>query len=394
MFHSDSPKAQLRVIDFGAGVQDIEENKMHTTFAGTPFYNSPEIFQQKYTQKTDVFSVGVTLYVLTSGYPADSLQKAFNLLQKSKRDLKKLPNMPQNMPESFYDLLNGLLVYHAKNRKTAGELLNHPFVTFHQQLEQEEAEEAADTIVGALPTTPVPNKRPSMLKSQSFSVNGAVERHTLMLSYQSFERSLTTLLATMLSQPDLARLLDLVQKAQVAVLIEEEGTEHTTGSASEHAAPLEPDQLGVISLNRLYEIVKTDLNNEDVINRAKSLPNASSYITFAYHTALLQDFVKPAYQNNNTSTTKEVDVDDMEFDGGKLRRHSHMNNNKRLASLGGGSSGSTMSSMRDLSKWSADAKGSGSVRGGGAMSRLGASFRKGPRGGGMNRAQSVMIAGV
>ena len=45
------------------------------------------MFQKKYTTKTDVFSVGVVLYVLVAGYPSTQLQEAFNKIQKFKRDL-------------------------------------------------------------------------------------------------------------------------------------------------------------------------------------------------------------------------------------------------------------------------------------------------------------------
>ena len=100
MFKTNTKTAELRLIDFGCGTLDSDEKKgqEHTTFAGTPFYISPEMFQKKYTSKTDVFSAGVVLYVLVAGYPAERLQAAFNLLHKSKRDLKTLPGMPEGMP--------------------------------------------------------------------------------------------------------------------------------------------------------------------------------------------------------------------------------------------------------------------------------------------------------
>lgn len=55
MFSSDQPGADLRLIDFGSGTMR-HVGEFHTTFCGTPFYSSPELFQKKYTQKTDVWS--------------------------------------------------------------------------------------------------------------------------------------------------------------------------------------------------------------------------------------------------------------------------------------------------------------------------------------------------
>jgi calcium-dependent protein kinase len=102
MFKANTKSAELRLIDFGCGTLDLnnERGKEHVTFAGTAFYNSPEMFQKRYTSKTDVFSAGVVLYVLVAGYPADRLQAAFNLLHKAKRDLKTLPGMPDGMPDT------------------------------------------------------------------------------------------------------------------------------------------------------------------------------------------------------------------------------------------------------------------------------------------------------
>ena len=95
MFCDPTPGAQLRLIDFGSGCMDLvapQPEDRHSTFAGTAFYVSPEMFQRTYTTKTDVWSCGVTLYVLVAGYPAENLQTAFDILQKSKgRDLRRLP---------------------------------------------------------------------------------------------------------------------------------------------------------------------------------------------------------------------------------------------------------------------------------------------------------------
>lgn len=99
MLTHNGKDAELRLIDFGCA-SNVDADAEHVTFAGTPFYNSPEMFQKKYTSRADVFSSGVVLYVLIAGYPADRLQAAFNLLHKSRRDLKTLPGMPEGMPDT------------------------------------------------------------------------------------------------------------------------------------------------------------------------------------------------------------------------------------------------------------------------------------------------------
>lgn len=169
MFVDRSPTAEIRLIDFGSGTVDDRNDdnsdddddmssssavfvdhgmQVHTTFAGSAFYSSPEMFHRSYTALTDVWSVGVVLYVIAAGYPAeDDLQKAFNILQSSssssssskhkknhpRRNLRAqlLPNVPGNFPDSFYDLLERCLTYRYKQRPTAETLLQHEFASLH-----------------------------------------------------------------------------------------------------------------------------------------------------------------------------------------------------------------------------------------------------------------------
>ncbi|KAL3902822.1 MAG: hypothetical protein SGARI_005659 [Bacillariaceae sp.] len=120
MFLNANPGAELRLIDFGSGTNKVVEG-FHSTFACTPFYNSPEMYQKTYSTKTDVWSCGVTLYVLVAGYPSEKLQRAFNILQNGQRTtLKGLPNMPDDMPDSYYELLDAALCYKHKMRNSGG----------------------------------------------------------------------------------------------------------------------------------------------------------------------------------------------------------------------------------------------------------------------------------
>ena len=202
VFKSNSKDAELRLIDFGCATMDSTKGITHQTFSGTPFYISPEIFQKEYTTKTDVFSVGVVLYVLVAGYPAEMLQAAFNLLHKSKRDLRSLPGMPTDMPETYFDMLDKLLTYRYKGRKSAGEMLKEDdFVLFHQ--EQQDDAAPMKMTKGKSRT----NRRVSMKRTASIVLSGTGEKAALAFGFTKFARSLTAILATMLKHPDIKALL-------------------------------------------------------------------------------------------------------------------------------------------------------------------------------------------
>jgi serine/threonine protein kinase len=48
MFVNSQPGADIKLIDFGSGANKVmPNNEKHTAFAGTPFYNSPEMFQRR-----------------------------------------------------------------------------------------------------------------------------------------------------------------------------------------------------------------------------------------------------------------------------------------------------------------------------------------------------------
>mmetsp|Transcript_19415 Transcript_19415/g.27445 ORF Transcript_19415/g.27445 Transcript_19415/m.27445 type:complete len:654 (+) Transcript_19415:248-2209(+) len=308
MFSTEKPGADLRLIDFGSGCIDNNQTEanleMHTTFAGSAFYISPEMFQHTYTSKTDVWSVGAALYVLVAGYPADQLQKAFNTLQKSKdRNLRELPNLPEDMPDSYYDMLDELMKYRHKNRKSAKEMLQHEFVQFHKDHAAEDGGAISIDDIAAMAAAG-DNKSPAgsmkngsmsrMSRTSSIKIIGSVHRHAQFLGYQKFERSVTTLLATLLSKSEFVELLkklkeyikssgdESVPSVETALADNAEKKDDVKIQSNEH-------KLSVIPMNELKAMLK-DLGHERALSLIEKLPNSETYETFAYHAALLRQF--------------------------------------------------------------------------------------------------------
>jgi serine/threonine protein kinase len=303
MFQDPTPQAELRLIDFGSGTMDRSSKTeagdplMHTTFAGSAFYISPEMFQRTYTVKTDVWSAGAALYVLVAGYPAEKLQKAFNIMQTNeKRNLRSLPNLPDDIPDSFFELLDGLLTYRHKLRPSAGEMLKSEFVRFHKEHE-EGADLSLDDVAAAAATSTRPQSK-GHLRTASISIKGSVDRHNIFLGFKKYERSLTALLAAALSKKELQQL--------ITILMDRSSPPDTLESAASLAAAAiafeegegdgvianKEQQLSVIKIADLKTILKDEIKNDQVYVAGvcvspmvgfAAFSNMSFYLQVGYH---------------------------------------------------------------------------------------------------------------
>ena len=60
--------SMIKIIDFGTS-QKYENSKKMTQTQGTAYYIAPEVLQSEYTEKCDIWSIGVILFILLSGRP-------------------------------------------------------------------------------------------------------------------------------------------------------------------------------------------------------------------------------------------------------------------------------------------------------------------------------------
>jgi len=66
LFSSIGTSSELKLIDFGLS-KHFKVGEMHYEAVGTPYTIAPELFTRKYDERSDVWSVGVLLYILLSG---------------------------------------------------------------------------------------------------------------------------------------------------------------------------------------------------------------------------------------------------------------------------------------------------------------------------------------
>lgn len=68
MLENKNQDSDIKVIDFGTSRVYDPTKKMNQKF-GTPYYIAPEVLKKNYSEKCDIWSCGVILYILLCGFP-------------------------------------------------------------------------------------------------------------------------------------------------------------------------------------------------------------------------------------------------------------------------------------------------------------------------------------
>ncbi|EFA81944.1 putative protein serine/threonine kinase [Heterostelium album PN500] len=122
----------VKLADFGvSGLLDKSSKRL--TFIGTPYWMAPEVIENRsnqvpYDTKADIWSLGITLIELAEAEPPLSeIHPMKVLFQIPYRDPPKLKNQ-ESYSKDFINFINQCLHKDPNQRKTASELLKHPFV--------------------------------------------------------------------------------------------------------------------------------------------------------------------------------------------------------------------------------------------------------------------------
>ena len=118
----------LKIIDFGASVLMKGRKKITFRF-GTPYYIAPEVLQQSYNEKCDIWSIGVILYLLLTGtvpFDGDNDEEIWKKIINDEINYSS-PKIKNLSPEAK-DLLKKLLIKNPDKRLSASEALEHNWI--------------------------------------------------------------------------------------------------------------------------------------------------------------------------------------------------------------------------------------------------------------------------
>ena len=118
----------LKLIDFGLAYSNQTPNSKMSDIVGTPYYVAPEVLKGKYGLKCDMWSLGVVLYVMLSGFLPFRGDTKDDVYKKVIRGDYSLSEKEwKKVSDNAKDLLKRLLEVNPQKRISAKEALNHPW---------------------------------------------------------------------------------------------------------------------------------------------------------------------------------------------------------------------------------------------------------------------------
>ncbi|EAZ17352.1 hypothetical protein OsJ_32875 [Oryza sativa Japonica Group] len=105
------------------------EGEVFRDIVGSAYYIAPEVLKRKYGPEADIWSIGVMLYIFLAGVPpfwAESENAIFTAILRGQIDLASEP-WPK-ISSGAKDLVRKMLNINPKERLTAFQVLNHPWI--------------------------------------------------------------------------------------------------------------------------------------------------------------------------------------------------------------------------------------------------------------------------
>ena len=125
LFANKRDYTSLKLIDFGLATN----SKKDTKSVGTPFYMAPEMIDGSSHPQSDIWSVGIIVYLMLTGKYAFEAKKDENLYDKIKNDeIDMEPLDESECSEEAKDFIKKCLKKNYQERMTTAECLEHAWI--------------------------------------------------------------------------------------------------------------------------------------------------------------------------------------------------------------------------------------------------------------------------
>ena len=122
----------IKIIDFGTA-KIFSKEKKETLLIGSAYYIAPEVLDRNYTEKCDLWSCGVIMYILLTGRPPFGGNTDMEIMQKIKSGKYDLTKYPWGIvSKEAKDLIKDLLQLNPGQRLSAEKALKHPWFSTKQ----------------------------------------------------------------------------------------------------------------------------------------------------------------------------------------------------------------------------------------------------------------------
>ncbi|XVF51396.1 hypothetical protein PTKIN_Ptkin04bG0182000 [Pterospermum kingtungense] len=128
LFLSKDEDSPLKATDFGLSVF-FKPGDIFKDLVGSAYYVAPEVLRRRYGPEADIWSAGVILYILLSGVPpfyGETEKSIFDSILRGFIDF--LSDPWPSISSSAKDLVKKMLRHDPKERLSASEVLNHPWM--------------------------------------------------------------------------------------------------------------------------------------------------------------------------------------------------------------------------------------------------------------------------
>lgn len=102
---------------------------------GTPYYIAPEVLNESYDEKCDIWSCGVILYIFLCGYPPFNGESDTDIMKAVRKGHYEFPVEEwATVSKEAKELVSNMLKYDAKQRLSAKDCLSHTWIKKYDSL--------------------------------------------------------------------------------------------------------------------------------------------------------------------------------------------------------------------------------------------------------------------